>query len=125
MKTGVGLLAFCCAVLFCAGVATADDVGAIGSVAGLQINTTSADTYLQFHGRMYVKNAGGTLDEYRWGGTSCGLRYLSEDQIAALHRALDSKKMQIQPLSQTGQGDAICLVGFTMVPKKNLSLGIP
>jgi hypothetical protein len=107
------------------GAARADDVGAIGTVAGLQVNDDSADTYLQFHGRAWVKNAEGTLDEYRWGGTSCGTRILDGDQVAALHRALDAKNMQVQLLYQSGQGDAKCIVAFTLVPKKNLKLGIP
>ena len=126
MKTGMGLLAFCCAVLSYAGAATAqDDVGAVGPIAGLQINSPHGDSYLISHGRMYVATAGGTLDEYRWGGTSCGTRLLTADEVAALHRALDNKKVQIQPFFQTGQGDIKCLVAFMIVPKKYLSDVIP
>ena len=126
MKIGMGLLAFCCAVLSYAGAATAqDDVGAVGSVAGLQINTAHGDSTLIFQGRIYVATAGGTLDEYRWGGQSCLTKVLSADEVAALQRALDNKKVQIQPLSKPGQGDIKCLVGFLMVPKKYISDVIP
>ena len=125
MYVRIVCLAFACTVLMSLGVARADDVGAIGTVAGLQINDDFADTYLQFHGRIWMKTADGALDEYRWGGAACGMRVLSEAEVAALHRALDAKNMQIQPLFQIGQADIKCLVGFSLVPKKNLKLGIP
>ena len=121
MRRTIRLLT-CFALMSCAGAASADDTGLVGSVVGLAVNTTSADTYLQYHGRMFVKNVNNTLDEYRWGGTSCGSRVLTEEHVATLQRALNHKKMTIEPLSQTGQGDAKCLVGFTMVEKKNLKL---
>jgi len=104
--------------------ANADELGDIGAVVGLQINTTVGDLYLQYHGRMYVNSDIG-LQEYRWGGTSCGSRVLTEAQTAALHRALDNKQMRIQPVYQIGQGLTRCVVGFTLVPKKSLKLGIP
>lgn len=110
-----------------AGVAAADTTGAVGTVAGLQINTMSADTYLQYHGRVFVKNADGNLDVYHWGGTSCGTRVLTEAQVAVLQQALDNRRMRIEPLHQTGQGNILCLVGVTVVPKllQNSVLAIP
>lgn len=119
------LLVSCLAVLCGARGALADEVGAIGPVAGLQINTTSADTYLAFNGRVYVKNPDGMLDEYRWGGVACSTKVLTVDQVAALQRAMDNKQMQIQPLHLAGQGQIRCLVGFTIVPKKNIALVLP
>lgn len=44
----------------------------------LEINTTSADTYLQYHGKALTKISSGVYEEYRWGGTSCGSRVLTE-----------------------------------------------
>jgi len=79
-------------------------------------------TSLINHGRLYVKNTNGALDEYRWGGASCGSRVLAEAQFAALQGAQNNKKMTIQPTSQRGQGNVKCLVGFTLVEKKNLEL---
>ena len=105
--------------------AIADDVGEVGTLVGLQVNTTLADTYLQYHGRAFVKVADGTLDEYRWGGTSCNTKVLTENQVAALQRVLDNAKVRIQPLSLPGQGQIICLVGFTVVQKSALKLVIP
>ena len=108
-----------------AGVARADTAGAIGPVAGLQVNTTSADTYLQFHGRVFVKNPNGALDEYRWGGASCGSKTLTEAQVGALRSALEDKRIVIEPLHLPGQGMIICLVGFTVAPKSSVKLVFP
>jgi hypothetical protein len=71
---------------------------------------------------MLVKNSGGTLDEYRWGGSSCGTKVLTEEQVAALQRAQNNKKMTIEFRTQDGQGGSKCVVGFKLVEKKNLKL---
>jgi hypothetical protein len=97
-------------------VDAADTAGTAGTVVGLQVNTTSADAYLQHHGRVFVKDAGGNLTVYHWGGTACGTRLLTEAQVAALQQALGKMRMRIKPLHQAGQGDALCLVGFTLAP---------
>ncbi len=120
MRTMIGLLMLL-AFAF-AGTALADDTGLVGPVVALSTNTNSADQYLQYHGRMFVKNTNGALDEYRWGGTSCGSRTLTEAELAMLQRALERKNMMIEPRSQDGQGQTKCLVGFTLVEKKNLKL---
>jgi hypothetical protein len=113
-------------VLLVAATAPAQDViGPLGTPAGLQVNTASADTYLTFHGRLYVQNADKTLAEYRWGGASCGSRVLNDAQVASLQAAVDNKKMRIEPIYQLGQADIQCVVGFSLVPKQNLKLGIP
>lgn len=106
-------------------VAQADEVGSPGTLAALQVNMSSADTYLQYHGRLFVRTLDGTLDEYRWGGTTCGSRTLTEEHTATLQRALHSKQVQIRPLYQDGQGQNFCLVGFNLLPKQSLKLGIP
>jgi hypothetical protein len=120
MRRGIGLLIL--STLITTGVARADDTNSVGSLVGLDVNTSSADTYLQYHGRLFVKNADNTIAEYRWGGTSCGSRVLTEDQIAMLQRALTSKKMTIEPRTQDGQAIIKCLVGFSLAEKKNLAL---
>ena len=93
-----------------------------GSLVALDVNTPSADTYLQYHGRLFVKDADGNLGEYRWGGISCGSRVLTEDQVALLQRALNNKKMAIEPRTQDGQGIVKCVVGFILAERKNLAL---
>jgi hypothetical protein len=125
MFVTIRLLAVCGALMVGATAARADDIKPVGALAALQIHSTSADDYLQFHGRIFVKNSDGSLAEYRWGGTSCGLRLLTADQVAALQRGLDNKRILIEPRSQTGQGDLLCLVGFNLVLKPYLDLVIP
>ena len=107
------------------GAATADDVGPTGTPVGLQINTASADTYLEYRGRLFVQAADGTLVEYRWGGISCGTRLLTDAEVAALQAALNNKKMRLQALTQNGMGSAVCLVGFTVVPKSAVKVVLP
>lgn len=110
------------ALHICVATAAADDVGGVGTLVGLQMNTPSGDAYLQYHGRMVVKSAGG-LDEYRWGGTSCGSRVLTDAEFAVVQRALDNKQLRVRPIYQTGQGLTRCLVGLSLVPSKFLKLG--
>jgi hypothetical protein len=95
--------------------AHADDLGALGPIVVVARNSTSADTYLQFHGRMVVGDSIGGYAEYRWGGTSCGSRTLSELQVAELLAAMNNPRILVQPLWQDGQGSAICLVGYSFV----------
>jgi hypothetical protein len=106
-------------------VAIADEVGAIGTPVSLSVNTDDGDTYLNHHGQLLLKNAQGTLDQYRWGGASCQTRLLSEAQVATLQGALNNNKMRLQPLYQLGQADLRCLVGFTIVPKSAVKLVFP
>ncbi len=122
MRRRIGTLALFSTLIVCGGPAGADDTGLVGSLVALDVNTGLADLYLQYHGRMFVKNSDGILDEYRWGGVSCGTRILTEAHVAELQRALNTKNMTIEPRTQVGQGDAKCLVGFTLVEKKNLKL---
>ena len=121
MRPTTMLLFLLIALTLPVGIAIADDSQPVGSVVGLDVNTDSADFYLQYHGRLFV-NTDGNLAEYRWGGTSCGTRTLTEDQLALLQRALHHKKMTIAPRTQDGQGNSVCLVGFQLVEKKNLKL---
>lgn len=95
-------------------VLAADAVGSAGLVSQLEINTTSADAYLAYHGRLVVAAKNGSA-EYRWGGTGCGTRVLTDAQVAVLQRAFDSA-MKVQPRYQPGQGNILCLVGVTITP---------
>lgn len=125
MRRRIGLVTILITLPLSAATASADDTGLVGSIAALEVYTTSADTYLQNHGRMFVKNSDGDVDEYRWGGTSCGTKVLTEAHVAALQAAQNNKKMTIEPRSQDGPGIIKCLVGFRLVEKKNLKLFNP
>jgi len=124
MRATIGYLTAALALILSPGTATAgaDLTGTLGSVAALELYTNSADAFLAYHGRLFVVDADKNLVEYRWGGTSCGSRVLTDAHFEALHRALDNKKMMIEPTYQLGQADQKCVVGFHLVPKKNLKL---
>jgi hypothetical protein len=98
--------------------AFADESGTAGSVSSVEINTPSADTYLQYHGRVVVLTGKSTKTEYRWGGTSCGTRTVSADMIDTLVQAARNDTVVVTPRFQVGQGDAKCLVGFTVAKKR-------
>jgi hypothetical protein len=118
---------FAAALLACSStLAIADVIGEVGTPVGLTVHTDDSDTYyLMFHGQLFLKQADGTVQAYRWGGVSCGTRLLDEAQIATVQGALDNNKMRLQPIYQVGQGDSRCLVGFTIVPKSAVKLVIP
>lgn len=87
-----------------------DEVGDAGRIQTLHINHLYADTYLQFHGRVFI---GKDADEYRWGGASCGTKVLPDNMVSLLESALDSG-LNVEPLWKPGQGGAKCLVGFNI-----------
>jgi hypothetical protein len=97
-----------------AAFAADEGVGATGLISQLEVNTLSADQYLQYHGRVVIKANTGS-SEYRWGGTSCGSYTLTDNQVALLQGALDGG-LKVLPRYRMGQGDLMCLVGFRMTP---------
>lgn len=99
-------------------VAQADDqTGSAGAVTKVEINTPSADAYLQYHGRVYIR-AEKTTTEYRWGGTSCGTRTVDTTLLNTLIDAAAFGSVHVSPNFQEGPGGAKCLVGFSLVPKR-------
>jgi hypothetical protein len=104
------------------GVARADFDTGPAPLIQLEVNTTSADTYLQYHGRAFTRVGDGAYEEYRWGGTSCGSRTLSEEQVAVLQRALDNTNVKVAFRYQDGQGASQCVVGFWVVRKSYAAL---
>lgn len=94
--------------------AAADSTGQKGSIETLEINHTTSDTYLQYHGRIVVKTGKTTTTEYRWGGSSCSNKALPAELVQMLWEAFRARKStQITPRFQAGQGSNKCLVGFT------------
>lgn len=109
IHTLASLLAVC--LVSAPSTAFADEVGTSGVAASIEVLTPSADTYLQYNGRV-VLVVGTTQEEYRWGGTSCGSRTMSAANVQALVTAV-RKGAVITPRFQIGQGTTRCLVGFT------------
>ncbi len=94
----------------------ADSTGAAGTLDSVEINNPTADTYLQYHGRVVI-NSAGKLTEYRWGGTSCSTKVMSESVVALLWDAFYNRgTTTITPRFQAGQGTNKCLVGFSLAP---------
>jgi hypothetical protein len=96
----------------------ADEKGAEGKAKSVEINAPTSDTFLQFHGRLFVKS-GKTTTEYRWGGTSCGSKTMSAEMIELLVSVVRTDDVRIVPSFQDGQGSAKCLVGFTIKDADN------
>ena len=93
----------------------ADEIGTPGIATDLELLTPSAETYLQYHGRLVVQVGPATtptFEEYRWGGTSCGSRTVSDDDLALLVESV-RRGQKVTVRYQSGQGNARCLVGFT------------
>lgn len=88
----------------------ADSLGRAGTVELLDVNHSTAGTYLQYHGRVFVNDLSGSV-EYRWGGTSCSNKALPDSQVALLARALETGLI-VTPRYVAGQGANRCLVGF-------------
>lgn len=108
-NTFVSTLALCSVLV--PSIASATDADGLPGIAwDLQVLTTSADTYLQYHGRLILL-VGAASEEYRWGGTSCGSLTMSEDNVRLLKEAV-REGLTISPRYQPGQGDLKCLVGF-------------
>lgn len=109
-KKTLGLLAALVTIPSTALAAT-DEIGPAGRIVALEVNQQSSDTYLQYHGRVWI-GKGKAVVEYRWGGTSCGSRTLMPDGVQLLQTAL-ANGLVVQPRYEDGQGTTLCLVGFT------------
>lgn len=97
----------------------ADQTGSVGAVEKVELNTPSADAYLQYHGRVFIKSGKTAAVEYRWGGTSCGSKTLSAEHVDLLVQASrSSSSVHVSPRFQTGAGSSKCLVGFTIQSKR-------
>lgn len=97
----------------------ADSTGQKGSIETLEINHSTGDTYLQYHGRIVIK-AGKTTTEYRWGGTSCSNKTLPAEFVALIWDAFRNRKStHVTPRFKAGQGTQKCLVGLTFDDHKS------
>jgi len=93
-----------------------DAKGYFGQVLLVEANGQSSDTYLNRHGMIMV-DAQGVVEEYRWGGLSCGTKILTAEDVTRLTNAIDSKSVLVQVYSKPGQGQVNCIVGYRMAAK--------
>jgi hypothetical protein len=99
------------ALLPTAAHAVPDFAGDAGPVAELELVQSTADRYLQFHGRVVIQVAD-RRTEYKWGGVTCSNRTITEAAFAALQRAHIAGAV-VTPRYIAGQGVNKCLAGFT------------
>lgn len=93
----------------------ADKTGSEGIARTINVNAQSSDAYLQYHGRLFLSSSK-TTTEYRWGGTSCGSRTMSAENVQLLLDLVRSgDEVRVTPTYQDGQGqNTKCLVGFSV-----------
>ena len=108
------------AATFLAAPATAqaaDKIGPTGAAARVDVNGTSSDAFVQYHGRLFVESGKNKnsrrSEEYRWGGTSCGSKTLGPEMVQLLLDAVRDN-LTIRPSYKPGQGSTKCLVGFSV-----------
>jgi hypothetical protein len=100
-------------------VFASDSTGQKGSIETIEVNHSTSDTFLQYHGRIVIKT-GKTTAEYRWGGAACSNKTLPSELVALLWEAFRGRKTtNVTPRYQSGQGSNKCLVGFTFADRKD------
>lgn len=109
-------------LLLSASTALADNAGTIGRVAAFQHADPISSEFIE-HGRIYIDEGGGTLRQYKWGGTWCPNRDLDLDQQALLLDAMRSK-FSVLPYWRLGNGGARCLTAFAFAPKAAIAAQI-
>lgn len=96
----------------------ADSSGSAGSVISVTVLESSSDDYGSYRGKIVIREGtepSATQTEYRWGGTICANRNLSESNIALLVEALRGRSdTQVLPRYKMGQAGIRCLVSFTL-----------
>lgn len=84
------------------------------TIHSLRVLERTNDDYAKMHGELEVypvsKNKTYT---YRWGGSSCPGRNLTETNVMLLGEGL-THKMKIQIEMKLGQGGSKCIVGFRL-----------
>lgn len=97
-------------------VAYADTDGTAGTVASVTVNESGSDDYSTVRGELVI-NEGQANRTYKWGGTVCSGRNVSETNVALLFEALRARdSVQLVPSYKSGIGGARCLVGFKLEP---------
>lgn len=104
-------------LLIAAGTASAaDSTGATGSVIQIEINSTSSDSYVAYHGKVSIspgKNTQPTV--YTWGGVQCPGKTISDEMVDVLMQAFQSRRhVHVTPRFKPGAGAHKCLVGLSI-----------
>ncbi|MGQ0697865.1 MAG: hypothetical protein ACT4PZ_06425 [Panacagrimonas sp.] len=92
----------------------ADTQGTTGQLISLKINETSSDSYAVQRGSLVIHENGLVPREYRFGGTICSGRNLSEQNQNNLASVDSSPTIVVTPFYKSGQGNVRCLVGYRL-----------
>ncbi|MEM8934921.1 MAG: hypothetical protein AAGC77_00765 [Pseudomonadota bacterium] len=87
--------------------------GALGLIESLRILETTNDDYSKMHGALVVKYYNDEEQLFRWGGSYCPGRNLTDANKQVLATAFASG-MKIRVETKNGQGGAQCIVGFEL-----------
>jgi hypothetical protein len=106
------------ALVLAPAVAAADSKGSPGRVASVDVNTAGSDDFSKFRGEVAIR-AGSKkvqkmkVERYRFGGSTCPGKDLSEAQLQMLLTAMHERDI-VTPRYKNGQGGHRCLVGFSI-----------
>lgn len=105
------------ATLFAVSPAAADNAGETGKLVGIQINQSSSDVYPTYRGQFSVV-ADKVIQDYRWSGSFCSGKSLTEHEIDVLHRSIGNPRLRITPYWKNGLVGSRCVVSFVIAEKK-------
>jgi hypothetical protein len=95
-------------------IAYADSTGAEGTIESLTVYSSASSSYSQKRGQVKLRENGGTLRTYVFGGSKCQYKNLSMSQINLLAGAVNSGTQHFVPLYVSGLSNSRCLVGVRL-----------
>lgn len=84
-----------------------------GAIISLYVSDQGSDNFAKFRGMLMLDFVGTGVTEYKWGGSTCPGRQLSEASVQLLALA-QANGLRITPETKPGQGGALCMTGFTI-----------
>jgi hypothetical protein len=107
------------AALMLPAAASADSNGAAGSVEAIVLHEPGSDNHPMYHGAVVLKERAGVKREYRWGGSLCPGRELSDTSLGLLFEALRSgAQVEVTPLFKSGNGGQRCITGLRVAASR-------
>jgi len=118
MSVRLSVSLFAAALVILPSTTFADSTGNSGVVIALTVHESTSDDYGTHRGRVMIREGaepGSAQTEYRWGGTLCQGRNLTEANISLLMDAFRSRSdAQLIPRYKNGQAGIRCLTSFTI-----------
>ena len=107
-------------IMLSSAAAFADLLGDRGKIMSITLNSSASDEFGSFHGYIVLDTQSDKV-VYYWGGSYCpGISFLSDENRHLLSALIEytEAKATIEPNYKIGQGNSLCLVGFTLLNKK-------